>query len=373
MKKVIFLIFFFPHTLCIYAQSLPSVEDICQKLKTALSKKNGYLKYTLKTKLSYVQDTFNYNIALIFSKKDMLKENTKISLDFWAKEKNEEVHIKRTMDLKKGYFFEYNSKQYETQSKKSFRQNAGMLYLELPMIETKRFFERIDKNTTTITQNQKYYILKTKYKEYQINQNTFEIEKIIIRTQEQDGEFYETYQIISQDYDNQVWENDSLYKISKNTIIQTNTNNISKIKPFKYAPHWKLPKINSEDSLSIDDLKGKVILLDFWHTGCPPCIEFIPKLKEIHQLFRENPNFIIVSIALDNHKSDILKFMQKREGAIYPTVICDKSLTDIYQIEGYPTFFILDKNGQIKYQKSGTKSAFKKLVKNIKKELSLSK
>ncbi|WP_418603550.1 TlpA family protein disulfide reductase [Hwangdonia sp.] len=104
--------------------------------------------------------------------------------------------------------------------------------------------------------------------------------------------------------------------------------------------------------VNLTDLRGKVVLIDFWSTYCPPCIADMPHLKALYDKYK-NQGFEIIGIADngDGSKGRILKIL-KRAGADWPQRL-DKgkdatvSFHSLYNIKVLPTLWLLDTNGSV--------------------------
>ncbi len=83
------------------------------------------------------------------------------------------------------------------------------------------------------------------------------------------------------------------------------------------APQVQM-ETNSGSLISLNDLKGKVVLLDFWASWCTPCIKSFPELKELYQKF-PNTSFEILSISIDKDKSQWEKAVE-RNGLSWPQI-----------------------------------------------------
>lgn len=96
---------------------------------------------------------------------------------------------------------------------------------------------------------------------------------------------------------------------------------------------------------SLEDLRGKVVLINLWFIGCPPCIAEIPILNELATEYRED--FIVLSFGLDDRKS-IVKFIKERP-INFPVFADSKELIkNTFRINvGYPTNVLLNKEGKI--------------------------
>lgn len=109
------------------------------------------------------------------------------------------------------------------------------------------------------------------------------------------------------------------------------------------APDFTLPSV-SGDNIRLNDLRGKVVLLNFWATWCPPCREEIPSLVELNASMKGKP-FQMWTVTNDNMET-VLAFFSKR-GVTLPTLLDAGSVTRSYGITGFPETFIVDKRGII--------------------------
>lgn len=103
--------------------------------------------------------------------------------------------------------------------------------------------------------------------------------------------------------------------------------------------------INGKE-IELSKLKGNIVYLDFWGTWCAPCREEIPKLKSIYEQYK-NEKFIMIGIA--NDKIEDLKKYIKRNDVEWEQILQskDKSIIADYGVVGYPTTFLIDKEGVI--------------------------
>ncbi|MEW6104282.1 MAG: TlpA disulfide reductase family protein [bacterium] len=112
------------------------------------------------------------------------------------------------------------------------------------------------------------------------------------------------------------------------------------------APDFTLPAIN-DNNLTLSSLKGKVIILDFWATWCPPCRAEIPDFIELQNEYEGK--LAIVGVCLDGGNTPSVKKFVEEMKINYPIVMGnDRIVQDYGGIRGIPTTFIIDKNGDIK-------------------------
>jgi peroxiredoxin len=100
----------------------------------------------------------------------------------------------------------------------------------------------------------------------------------------------------------------------------------------------------------LSELKGKVVVLNFWFVECKPCIMEMPELNELVEEFKEK-NIVFLAIAL-NDKKQLKKFL-KTTDFNYKVVANGQTSADSYGVKGFPTNVIIDQNGIIHYVSTG--------------------
>ena len=103
----------------------------------------------------------------------------------------------------------------------------------------------------------------------------------------------------------------------------------------------------SGGKISLSSLKGKVVLIDFWATWCPPCVKGIPHLKELYKKYK-NKNFEIIGISLDKKKDLVEQYISK-EQIKWKMIYSGKAWTDdiarLYKVNLIPSYWVIDKDG----------------------------
>jgi thiol-disulfide isomerase/thioredoxin len=98
---------------------------------------------------------------------------------------------------------------------------------------------------------------------------------------------------------------------------------------------------------NLQDQRGKVVLLDFWATWCPPCVASIPTVKALHDQFKSNADFLLVGVSEDYTKEDLERFLQKRD--ITWLQIFDaanrKEIARAFGVYSIPTAILIDRQG----------------------------
>ncbi len=112
------------------------------------------------------------------------------------------------------------------------------------------------------------------------------------------------------------------------------------------APDWSLPTLTG-DTVRLADLRGQVVLVDFFYKSCAPCCAAMPFLQQLHEKYKDQG---VVMIGIDPYddpvKDEMADFLAKR-GVTYPVLFSDRELSDTYRVSGYPTLFFIDREGKI--------------------------
>lgn len=128
---------------------------------------------------------------------------------------------------------------------------------------------------------------------------------------------------------------------------------LTKLKTPIPAPAFELPDMDNEIH-TLDQYKGKVIMLNFWATWCPPCRREMPSMQVLSQEFKDRPFTVI---AVNEWESEEIVFPFLGQLDLFPTfpILFDKSgaLSQQYKVMGLPTTFIIDKEGKIVYRAIG--------------------
>jgi thiol-disulfide isomerase/thioredoxin len=121
----------------------------------------------------------------------------------------------------------------------------------------------------------------------------------------------------------------------------------------KPAPVWKLKDLNGK-LVSSEEFKGKVIVLDFWATWCPPCRAEIPGYVELQKKYAKD-GLVIVGVSLDQGGPKVVKPFIDKFGVSYQIVMGDEDIQQAFGgMDAIPTTFIIDRTGKILDRKVGS-------------------
>ncbi len=105
--------------------------------------------------------------------------------------------------------------------------------------------------------------------------------------------------------------------------------------------------LNTERFKSVlQEHSGKVILVNFFGSWCPPCKAETPDFVQVYEKYKDKNKFVIIGIAVDQNQTNVLQFV-KDFGITYPVYQADTSLLEYFQINPIPTSFLFDKDGSL--------------------------
>ena len=132
------------------------------------------------------------------------------------------------------------------------------------------------------------------------------------------------------------------------------------------APPFEITTVESEP-ISLDDLQGKVVLIDFWATWCGPCRAALPHVREISKKFEGQP-LIVLSVSVDTDEQKWKDFIAKNEMS-WPQYL-DHGFTGpvakSFNIQAIPHTFTIDADGVLQDEHIGDASIEGKLKKLVK-------
>ena len=117
------------------------------------------------------------------------------------------------------------------------------------------------------------------------------------------------------------------------------------------APDFTLTTLGG-DVVSRESLRGKVVLVNFWATWCPPCRVEMPGFQRVYDA-RKARGFTILGISADARRDGVASFLTER-GITYPVAMAANSVSSKFgNVRTLPTSFLIDRNGRIRYEVEG--------------------
>lgn len=135
------------------------------------------------------------------------------------------------------------------------------------------------------------------------------------------------------------------------------------IKQNSIASDWQLPLFDSNEFLKLSQLKGKIVLLEFWIKNCGYCISAVPQLNSLAKKYKDK-NMEVLGINVFDEKEDVFNFYQKTQPN-FKTVYNGGKVADKYGIGAFPTVVLLDKNSSVIYSGNFDQSKIEALLETV--------
>lgn len=122
------------------------------------------------------------------------------------------------------------------------------------------------------------------------------------------------------------------------------------LQPMAGTPPASVLKLKGLDgnTVSLADYRGKVVLLNFWATWCPPCVKEIPSLNRLQQRLSGRP-FAVVSVDVGEGAEQVAAFL-KKVPAEYPVLLdIDGVTVPDWDLRAFPTSYVIDREGRLRY------------------------
>ncbi|HJQ68121.1 MAG TPA: redoxin domain-containing protein [Blastocatellia bacterium] len=124
-----------------------------------------------------------------------------------------------------------------------------------------------------------------------------------------------------------------------------------RVKEPKQMSAFKLKTLGGK-MLSSADLKGRVVVINYWGIWCGWCVEEMPEFQELYKKYKDDKEVMILTINNDRNPADVPKWMQKNKYDF--NVLFDDGYVDAKAvIQGFPTTWFVDKEGRIAFVKEG--------------------
>lgn len=110
-------------------------------------------------------------------------------------------------------------------------------------------------------------------------------------------------------------------------------------------------------TFSLDAQKGRVVVLDFWATWCPPCLKSLPALERLHHRYADDPKVVIASVntdAMPDRAEALQRWMHRREFS-FPVLLETRAkvLSNAYRVQSIPTMVVVGTSGVVHHVQVG--------------------
>ena len=125
-------------------------------------------------------------------------------------------------------------------------------------------------------------------------------------------------------------------------------------------------KSNSGKNLRLSEMRGEVVLINFWASWCGPCRQEMPELEALYQEY-QSLCFTILGINVDKDRAMADKVLNSTTLSFPILFDSDNAVTELYKVDAMPTTVIVDRNGNVRFIHRGYKPGYEdEYVKQIK-------
>ncbi|HEY6307192.1 MAG TPA: TlpA disulfide reductase family protein [Candidatus Angelobacter sp.] len=103
---------------------------------------------------------------------------------------------------------------------------------------------------------------------------------------------------------------------------------------------------DSDRTVALHDLRGKIVVLNFWAAHCEPCVEEMPSLVQLQR--RMGPRIVVLGVGVDTTEDDYHSFLRDHNIDFLTVRDADKASYLLYGATGYPETTIIDSNGTVR-------------------------
>ncbi len=120
---------------------------------------------------------------------------------------------------------------------------------------------------------------------------------------------------------------------------------------FGPAPDFTLDSLNG-DAVTLSDLEGPLVMLDFWATWCGLCVEGLSHFQQLHERYASQ-GVVVLAINVGEIRDEVSDFMNDHDYTFTVLLDTDDSVKDTYGVWGIPHMVIVDREGEIHYVPGG--------------------
>ncbi len=123
--------------------------------------------------------------------------------------------------------------------------------------------------------------------------------------------------------------------------------------PREVAPEFSLVVLGSDATISLESLRGKTVIIDFWATWCVPCEFQVPALNAFHEAHRADSDVALLGISIDTVGPEAVAEWTAQHGVRYPIAMASDELAIGFGAKGFPTLVVVRGDGTIDSRHTG--------------------
>lgn len=128
------------------------------------------------------------------------------------------------------------------------------------------------------------------------------------------------------------------------------------------APNFSLPSINAGDpAISMENLQGKTVFVDFWASWCAPCLKSLPLYNEMYHKYKDQ-GLEVVAINVDNPVEDGLDFLIDTPLDFLIPSDPDGETAELFQVIGMPTSYLVNPDGEVELVHMGFRNGDMEII-----------
>jgi cytochrome c biogenesis protein CcmG, thiol:disulfide interchange protein DsbE len=116
------------------------------------------------------------------------------------------------------------------------------------------------------------------------------------------------------------------------------------------APEFTLTGLTSDETVTLSELRGKVVFIDFWASWCLPCRQLMPRIAELKEQY---PEVEVVAISIDANRDKAITFLRQVEPGLRAVHDRRRRVANLYRVDRMPASFVIDKAGRLRFRHDG--------------------
>jgi peroxiredoxin len=122
------------------------------------------------------------------------------------------------------------------------------------------------------------------------------------------------------------------------------------------APDFAL-KSGSGRNVRLSELRGQVVLINFWASWCGPCRQELPQLEKLQQRYR-SAGFVVLAVSVDDSRANADAMLSKLGVRLAPLYDGEKLAAKRYDVDTMPATLIVDRDGRVRHVHRGYRSGY---------------